>query len=390
MKKGLILFLVTLVALNMQAEKLTIVHEDWAEAQKMAKESNKKIIIDFYTTWCGPCKMFSANLAKNEELQLELNENFIMLKYDAEKDKKFNLTKKFHVRAYPTFVVVSADGQYADRLAGGALENDESVVRFMNFAFEASNILDAGNYPTGYNLKFDNPYPEFYVKSMNREGKFDNRQLEQYWKKHTDYTSEVNFAVMSSFGGSDQANEYYLKNKEKFQEKFGNTAANQILERMVNRKYAKAVKAKSEKLFEEAKKFALEHLGEKGANIDYMNYRFAMATKNCALVDSAISTFIEKNEMSAGGINSICWQLYESDCSDRMLIEKAIKWMAGAKPSEQGYAFLDTYACILFKNKRYTDARNYMEQAIAEATKSGEKHDASTKMLGKIEEALKN
>ena len=389
MKNLFILFFVSIFTLNLQAEKLTIVHEDWAEAQKIAKESKKLIIIDFYTTWCGPCKMFSANLAKNEELQELLSENFIMLKYDAEKDKEFNLSKKFHVRSYPTFVIVSPEVQYLDRITGGALESSESIDRFINFTNDAVELKGGGNYPKGYNNSLKNEYPTFYTKSMNREEKFNRESVKRYWADPRDYISEVNFAVLSAFGGSDKANKFYLENKEEYVKKFGKTAADQILQRMVSRKFSAAIKAKDEKQFEAAKEFAIKHIGAEDANLDYMEYSFAMATKDCTRMEKVVDGFMKKSEMAAMGINSVCWQIYESDCTNKAFLNKTTKWMQSAKPLTQDYAFLDTYACLLYKSKKYADAKTYMQKAIAKAKASGEKHDASLKVLQEIEQKLK-
>ncbi len=388
MKNFLTLLFITLFALNLRAEKLTIIHEDWAEAQKLASESNKLIIIDFYTTWCGPCKMFSKNLEGNRKLQSKLSKNFIMLKYDAEKDKKFGLSKKFHVRSYPTFVIVSPTVQYADRLVGGALESESSIDRFVAFTENALEIKKNGTFPVGYIQKLENDYPSFYKAAMdgNREALKEGSM--KFWEKNNDYLSEVSFAVMSAFGGSEQADAFFLKEKDRFREKFGKSAANQILDRMVNKRFWKAIKQKDEEQFEKAKTFAIRQLGDE-ANIEYMEYSFAMETKDCSRMEKVVDGFIEKNEMAAMSINSVCWQIYESDCSNASLLGKATKWMKTAKPLTQGYAFLDTYACLLYKNKQYRDAKTYMQRAIAKAKDSGEDHAASLKVLEKIENALK-
>lgn len=55
-----------------------------AEALEMQKTSQKKIFMDVYTTWCGPCRMLDANTFSNPEIQKILSEYFIPVKFNAE------------------------------------------------------------------------------------------------------------------------------------------------------------------------------------------------------------------------------------------------------------------------------------------------------------------
>ena len=74
----------------------------YEDALKMAKQQRRKLFIDCYTTWCGPCKYMSETVFKQENVGDFLNQNFICLKYDMEKGEGPELAKKFGVRAYPT------------------------------------------------------------------------------------------------------------------------------------------------------------------------------------------------------------------------------------------------------------------------------------------------
>ena len=54
----------------------------YEDALKMAKQQGRKLFIDCYTTWCGPCKYMSETVFKQENVGDFLNQNFICLKYD--------------------------------------------------------------------------------------------------------------------------------------------------------------------------------------------------------------------------------------------------------------------------------------------------------------------
>ena len=56
----------------------------FSEAVALQKKAPKPIMVDVYTSWCGPCKMMSANTFGNEIIAKYLNENFYPVKFNAE------------------------------------------------------------------------------------------------------------------------------------------------------------------------------------------------------------------------------------------------------------------------------------------------------------------
>ncbi|MGZ4033788.1 MAG: thioredoxin family protein [Bacteroidia bacterium] len=56
----------------------------FAEAVELQKKNPKPIMVDIYTSWCGPCKMMSANTFGNEIIAKYLNDKFYPVKFNAE------------------------------------------------------------------------------------------------------------------------------------------------------------------------------------------------------------------------------------------------------------------------------------------------------------------
>ncbi len=54
------------------------------EAVAAQKKEPRKILIDVYTTWCGPCKMMDSNTFTNQDVVSFINKNFYAVKFNAE------------------------------------------------------------------------------------------------------------------------------------------------------------------------------------------------------------------------------------------------------------------------------------------------------------------
>ena len=91
MKKTFSFILVCVVLSAFYIEKNKSSIEDspvhWVSFEKaveLNKKNPKPILIDVYTTWCGPCKMMSAQTFGNEKIANYLNKNYYCVKFDAE------------------------------------------------------------------------------------------------------------------------------------------------------------------------------------------------------------------------------------------------------------------------------------------------------------------
>lgn len=75
---------------------------------------DKPCIIDFYATWCGPCKAIAPVL---EELAAEYGNDIYIYKVDVDKEEE--LAAAFSIRSVPTILFVPMSG--APQMAQGGL-----------------------------------------------------------------------------------------------------------------------------------------------------------------------------------------------------------------------------------------------------------------------------
>ena len=81
------------------------------------------MFIDFYTSWCGPCRVMDRDVFTDSKLAAHLNGHFINLKINAEKGEGIALAKQFGVGAYPTLVFLDENGAERERIVGFATAN---------------------------------------------------------------------------------------------------------------------------------------------------------------------------------------------------------------------------------------------------------------------------
>lgn len=98
------------------------------QAIELQKKTPKKIMMDVYTVWCGPCKMLDKNTFQNPDVVEYVNKNYYAVKFNGEgndvvqyKDKSYSnpsynearaktrnsaheLARYLQISAYPTIV----------------------------------------------------------------------------------------------------------------------------------------------------------------------------------------------------------------------------------------------------------------------------------------------
>ena len=90
---------------------MSIVHITKENFQSVVKESQKSVLIDFWATWCGPCRMIAPMV---EEIAEE-REDILVGKVDV--DSEPELAKSFGIVSIPTLILVK-DGKETARVMG--------------------------------------------------------------------------------------------------------------------------------------------------------------------------------------------------------------------------------------------------------------------------------
>ncbi|WP_460915096.1 thioredoxin family protein [Spirosoma areae] len=119
----LLLPVACLFVLNVYAQEPTGIRffsGSWPDVLAEAKRQNKPVFVDFYTTWCPPCRRMAREAFPNETVGAKFNDHFINYQVDAEAGEGFRLAKQYAVASYPTALYLIPSGEIVHRGVGYA------------------------------------------------------------------------------------------------------------------------------------------------------------------------------------------------------------------------------------------------------------------------------
>ncbi len=153
--------------------------ETWANLLGIAQKEKKIIFIDVYTAWCGPCKAMDKKTFKEAEVAQYFNQTFVNVKLDAEKGEGVELSKKYKVNSFPSYLFVNEKGELLATFGGfmkaeAFLKKTKETLKTIQTLASLEQAYQAGKRE-----------PEFlatYTLALKEAGKSFVDTFDQYWQ----------------------------------------------------------------------------------------------------------------------------------------------------------------------------------------------------------------
>jgi thioredoxin-related protein len=118
------------------------------QAIRTAQDSNKKILVYFYTIPCPACTLLTRNIFEDSEMAEFINSNYVCFKLRGDKvnkkdDAYTSLIEKYEIRrGFPVVLLLNSDGKFIDLIRGfGDKESYSLTLRDYT-----NNLKTFGNY----------------------------------------------------------------------------------------------------------------------------------------------------------------------------------------------------------------------------------------------------
>jgi len=381
-----------ILSLSLSASKIEFRDLTFAEGLAIAKEENKPVFIDCYTTWCGPCKWMTANIFTDESVANYYNENYVCLKIDMEKGEGLDIAKNYTIRAYPTLLYLNDKGEKL-LVSVGANRDPESYIANGERAKDPENNIPF--FLANKEDNFENPgFMSAYFSLMSEANMLNPEEVDRYFSTlaFEEWLSDVNWNILmeASLSLDNTTFQKVLANSETVKEEKGEKAIAFISDRVYQSLGQQLYRARNDE--------AKEAYAVKKASFAKSNYiaKDEVIFKLSLLEHQKNQSWGQWSETAINGVkgfywddasalNNVAWTAYEN-VEDKVLLTSAVKWAKRATELNEAHHIIDTYAHLLAATGNKEAALEQETRALELATAAG----ASTAAYEDFIEELKD
>jgi len=359
----------------------------WAEIQAKAKAENKYIIMDCFTTWCGPCKFMDKNIFPLKESGDFFNANYINVRVqfdstanDNEEVKSWHndmkqIEKEYGIAAYPTYLIFDPNGVAVHRAVGSTVKAEEFIAKGKDgMVPETQYYTQLRKYENG------NKTPEFLKKmALMAQSAFDQKSASkianEYIATLTDIYTKENIEFIDKFSSksSDKGFAMMIESPEKMDAVLGKGKSETKVKAIIfsenvgpvlnaGLRTKDPVAPDFAALGDKLKKYPAysEEFLSKAKVIYYQN------KKDWNNFQTEVVAYMTKygDKANANELNTYAWTVFEN-CKDMSCVTQALEWSKRSFAENQTPGFMDTYANILHKMGRTKEAIEVQEKALA-------------------------
>ncbi|MEP6647262.1 MAG: DUF255 domain-containing protein [Saprospiraceae bacterium] len=367
------------------AQGIEFFHGTWEEAIQKAKDEDKLIFVDAFTTWCGPCKNMAANTFPDPEVGKLFNQYFISMKIDMEKDMGLEFRKKHDVSAYPSLFFLDYDEVEVLKSVGGRppadlIKTAESVLAKYDKSTKYEAAYTAGD--RSYKLVYD------YVSALNKAKKPSVKIANDFITSQEDLTTPENLKFILE--AASQVDCHCFELLEKYKSQISKVTSDDLVLEKIRTACSNTVQRAIE--FESPELVALASDAMKRnipseAEMFYIksDIQFALALHDMSNIQELVNTYSKKYiKNDPASLNQLALDLNKYAADQKVCLDLAIT-LAEKAAKDDDPKYILTYAQLVSKSGNKSEAIHILEEAI----KKYKVEDAENKDLQALV-ALKN
>jgi len=363
------------------SQGINFFHGTWSEAMAGAKAEQKLIFVDAYASWCGPCKRMAANVFPDPQVGDYFNANFINLKIDMEKPENSEFAGKYPVSAYPTLLILDAEGKIVHKHVGG-LAADGLIAFGQKAAGKTDTSKDfEKEYAAG------NRDPQLvldYVRALNRANKPSLKITNDYLNAQKDLHTPVNHKIIleGAIESDSRVFDLLLMHRDKIAAQEGKDAVDTRINLACQNTLKKAIEFRDERLLLEAKNKMKSGLPARADDFSAeADMKYYAATKDVKNYLKSAQAFQKKSvKNNAAKLHDLVISLMRAFPTDKSALEQAEKW---AKSSADNGGLGEYYLTLAEIYKRLGDKTKARAAAEKARYAGGEKEAGS--MASKVD-----
>ena len=377
MKSMLIAVFIFMSSISYAQEGVKFRNISFVEACEAAKEENKLIFIDCYTSWCRPCKLLSLNILPLKEVGDFYNEKFISLAYDVEKHPDgIELAKKYNIKAFPTFLYMDKTGEI-EHIKVWPGSTKEEIINAGKEAFNSEvkyksviNSITQGKRDISLLIAYIESRTNIFdqdslINTFFHSYTEKQKYSKEYWDLFYNYVDETESPLFL----------FFISNRKKYESVFGEEVVKRKILRTfeitINNHKNDIEKLNELQLIDPTLFFQINTwFSYNNARISYIREKDSKDKWDDFILKAKEFFFLERSFPE--DLNSFGWIVFENhkrfNGSEALnfaheLLEQAIQ-LAPDK-----HHIIDTYAHILFELGKKQEAIQFEEKAIKLAEK---------------------
>jgi len=373
----------------------------WDQVKAKAKAENKYILVDCFTTWCGPCKAMEKNVYPNDTVGNAVNSKFIAVKMQIDTSKQDNddvkaryadahyISEQYKINAYPTFLFFTPDGKLVHRDLGYkkkaefiALTNDAVDPKKQYYTMKENYEHGKKDYVVMPGLArmardfgekdFSNTVATQYINHLSKKDIFEKENL-QFIKEFTRSAKDPGFSIL-------------YKNVEKVDNILGKDEAEATITSAIDHDEIRPNTKKGMTPDWNAIQKGTAKYGKLGEEtLMQSQMLYAVNNNDWALFNKVTKPWLEqygsKRKWINGNamlLNNVAWAAFEQT-TDKQGLEGALA-MSSMTIEKGGPTEWDTYANLLYKLGQKGKALEWESKAAAGAKNDKGIQEAYEKM----------